>query len=149
MSEYSSDHRCKGCICKPESGGVCSCHFEGVVELLGRRCGLLVFTIIGNFGTVRYSEIEKRLAGISPRTISDRLKELESAGLVKRKMYDEIPPRVEYSLTDTGAGLMGTLASLSEWASASGYVNRSRYAGPCPSAKKCSAEKRTNYSEYG
>jgi DNA-binding HxlR family transcriptional regulator len=138
---YSSDHRCTGCICKPESGGVCSCQIEGVIELLGRRCGMLIFTIIGNFGKVRYSDLEKKLEGISPRTLSDRLKELEGAGLISREVFEEIPLRVEYSLTQTGVGLMGALAPVSEWASTSGYVNRSRYAGPCPHAAKGKKEK--------
>lgn len=138
---YSSNHRCTGCICRPESGGVCSCQIEGVIELMGRRCGLLIFTIIGNYGKVRYNELEKKLGSVSPRTLSDRLKELEDAGLVRREMFEEIPLRVEYSLTPAGAGLMDALAPVSEWADSSGYVNRSRYAGPCPHAGKVEKEK--------
>jgi DNA-binding HxlR family transcriptional regulator len=125
----------------PASGGVCSCHIDGVVELLGRRCGLLIFTLIGNFGKVRYSELEKKLEGISPRTISDRLKGLEGAGLMKRELFDERPPRVEYSLTKTGVGLMNASAPVAEWASSSDYTNRSRYGGPCPHAGRGVKEK--------
>lgn len=102
------------------------------MELLGRRCGLLVFTIIGNFGRVRYSDLAKRMDGVSPRTLTDRLKELENAGLVLRESFDEIPPRVEYSLTQRGTELMNALVPVAEWASSGDHGSHSRYSGPCP-----------------
>lgn len=56
-------------------------------------------------GTKRHTEIARSLAGINPRTLTDRLRELEAAGMVRRRMYEEIPPRVEYSLTARGREL--------------------------------------------
>lgn len=97
--------------------------------------------MIGNYGKMRYSELEKKLDGISPRTLSDRLKELEGADLIKREMFDERPPRVEYSLTQTGMGLMNAIGPVAEWAASSDYVNRSRYPGPCPHAGQGVKEK--------
>jgi DNA-binding HxlR family transcriptional regulator len=139
---YSSNCNCQGCICKPESGGVCFCQVQGTMELLGKRCGLLIFTIIGNFGKVRYSELEKKLDGVSPRTLTDRLRKLESANLIRRETFDEIPLRVEYSLTQEGARLMDALVPMAEWASSGDHVNRSRYSGPCP----CAVQKLTEES---
>ncbi len=56
-------------------------------------------------GTKRFSELERSLVGISPKTLSERLSVLESEGILQRKTYAEVPPKVEYSLTDKGQAL--------------------------------------------
>jgi DNA-binding HxlR family transcriptional regulator len=56
-------------------------------------------------GTLRYSQIQKNLEGISPRTLSAKLKLLEESKIISKKIYAEVPPRVEYSLTDFGKKL--------------------------------------------
>lgn len=63
-------------------------------------------------GTKRHTEIAKALNGINPRTLTDRLRDLEHGGIVRRKMYEEIPPRVEYSLTARGRDLLPILEAL-------------------------------------
>ena len=60
-------------------------------------------------GTLRFSDLQKSMDGISPKTLSLRLKELESQGIITRKVYPEVPPRVEYTLTDKGKQLEGYL----------------------------------------
>lgn len=60
---------------------------------------------------------EKKLDGISPKTLADRLKELEDANIIKREAFAEIPPRVEYSLTKEGIELRNAVIPLMEWAS--------------------------------
>jgi len=62
--------------------------------------------MIGNYETIRFNKIMKNLNSISPKTLTDRLKELEKAGLIKREIFAEIPPRVEYSLTLDGIELI-------------------------------------------
>src|ERR671916_2731868 len=57
-------------------------------------------------GTARFCELERSLAGISPRTLSLRLRALEEEGIVERHTFPEVPPRVEYSLTDKGRALL-------------------------------------------
>jgi len=57
-------------------------------------------------GSTRFSELERSLAGISPRTLSLRLRALEDEGIVARETYSEVPPRVEYSLTEKGEALV-------------------------------------------
>ena len=70
--------------------------------ILSKKWALLIISAIGNNQKLRYSELEKKLAEISPKTLADRLKELENANLIKREAFAEIPPRVEYSLTKDG-----------------------------------------------
>ena len=66
-------------------------------------------------GTKRFSELRASLAGISPKTLTDRLRDLEQHGLVQRLSYAEIPPRVEYSLTAKGRTLEPVIGALADW----------------------------------
>jgi len=69
-------------------------------------------------GTRRFGELRRSLVGISPKTLTDRLRDLERHGIVERRMYAEIPPRVEYTLTDRGRTLEPIIASLAAWGGA-------------------------------
>jgi DNA-binding HxlR family transcriptional regulator len=66
-------------------------------------------------GTRRFTQLRTSLAGISPKTLTDRLRQLEDHGLVRRTIYAEIPPRVEYELTERGRGLQPVLVALGAW----------------------------------
>lgn len=66
-------------------------------------------------GTKRFTELRRSLAGISPKTLTDRLRGLEEHGVVVRRIYAEVPPRVEYSLTTAGRTLEPVLVALSRW----------------------------------
>jgi DNA-binding HxlR family transcriptional regulator len=74
-------------------------------------------SIIGAHDSLRFAEIEEHLPTASTSTISKRLDEFEDAGLISRTQYNEIPPRVEYSLTDDGNEVRTRLEPLLEWAS--------------------------------
>jgi DNA-binding HxlR family transcriptional regulator len=100
---------------------VCLCSIEGIMGIISKKWALLIITTIGNHGTLRYGELEERMGGISPKTLSDRLKELEKAGLIRRKTFSEIPPRVEYSLTKDGLDLRNALIPVMKWAIAKDY----------------------------
>ena len=105
--------------CEPpeeETNIVCLCSIESVLGVISKKWALLIITTIGNYGVLRFGEIEEKMNGISPKTLSDRLKELEEAGLVKRETFSEIPPRVEYSLTEDGLGLRNALIPVMKWA---------------------------------
>jgi DNA-binding HxlR family transcriptional regulator len=71
-------------------------------------CGKWTLLVIRDLaeGRSRFCELERSLQGISPRTLSLRLRALEEAGVVKRQTYPEVPPRVEYALTDKGRALV-------------------------------------------
>src|SRR3989337_287974 len=88
--------------CTMYEGYICWCSSEGIMGILSKKWALLIISAIGNNQKMRYSELEKKLGEISPKTLADRLKELESASLIKRESFAEIPPRVEYSLTKEG-----------------------------------------------
>ena len=93
-----------------------ACPIHGVIDVIGKKWAMLIIVVIGSLGRARYNEILHQLRGISPKTLADTLKELERAGIVNRKSYNEIPPRVEYSLTDDGAELRKAIIPLLRWA---------------------------------
>jgi DNA-binding HxlR family transcriptional regulator len=67
-------------------------------------------------GTMRFNELKRELQGVTQRVLTHQLRELESDGLVSRKVYAEVPPRVEYSLTHLGQTLVPVLEQLEDWA---------------------------------
>jgi DNA-binding HxlR family transcriptional regulator len=77
-------------------------------------------------GTRRFGEIEKKLKGISPRTLSLRLSAMERMGVVERKVYAEVPPRVEYRLTTAGRELEHVLRAMELWGSAHAVKRRGK-----------------------
>jgi DNA-binding HxlR family transcriptional regulator len=86
------------------------------MDLLGRKWVLFTINSIGNHGAVRFTELNKELRGVSPSTLSWILRELETTGIVARKSYPEIPPRVEYRLTENGSELRKAIIPLLRWA---------------------------------
>ena len=93
----------------------CICPLDGVMDIISKKWALLVINTIGNSQKIRYSGIRGILEEINSKTLTDRLKELEGAGLIKREAYAEIPPRVEYSLTKDGKALREAIVPLMEW----------------------------------
>lgn len=76
----------------------------------------MIIGTISNHGKLRFNELMNNIIGVSPKTLADRLKELNEAGLVKRDAFAEIPPRVEYSLTQDGMEVRDAMIPLMEWA---------------------------------
>jgi DNA-binding HxlR family transcriptional regulator len=89
------------------------CAFEEIVEVIGDRWSLLLVNALLP-GPRRTTELATRLAPISTRTLAERLKRLEAAGVLTRHAYAEAPPRVEYALTKRGYALREVLAALRE-----------------------------------
>src|SRR5438876_7454079 len=85
------------------------------VDLVGRKWALLIVEdLLG--GPRRFTEIERSLGRANPKMVTARLRELEVAGLVSRTTYAEVPPRVEYALTDRGRELRPAIEALRRWA---------------------------------
>ena len=96
--------------------GTCYCPLTGVIDTLSRKYAMQLVSIIGAHDSLRFAEIEDHLPTASTSTISKRLNEFEEAGLVSRTQYNEIPPRVEYALTEDGDQVRTRLEPLLEWA---------------------------------
>jgi DNA-binding HxlR family transcriptional regulator len=89
--------------------------FQAAVEMIGRRwSGAIVRSLLA--GSVRFGDILSRVPGLSDRLLSERLRELESAGIVTRTVYPEIPVRIEYTLTDKGRELEQIVGAIDGWA---------------------------------
>lgn len=92
------------------------CPIRNVVARFGDKWSLLVLLVINSNGTVRFNELGRQIPDISTRVLSSTLKTLEADGLIDRKVYAQVPPKVEYSLTDTGRSLIPLIMQLTEWA---------------------------------
>ncbi|MDE6397213.1 MAG: helix-turn-helix transcriptional regulator, partial [Muribaculaceae bacterium] len=87
-----------------------------VVARFGNKWALLVIIVLSENEPIRFNELGRKIPDISPRILSNTLRTLEADGLIDRKYFQEVPPRVEYSLTDTGRSLVPIIVSLTEWA---------------------------------
>lgn len=92
------------------------CPIRNVVARFGDKWSLLVLLVINSNDTVRFNELGRQIPDISTRVLSSTLKTLEADGLIDRKVYAQVPPKVEYSLTDTGRSLIPLIMQLTEWA---------------------------------
>lgn len=79
----------------------------------GKWRPLIIYTLHGN--TLRFSQLQKQISGISQKMLTQELKKLENDEVIKRVIYPEIPPRVEYSLTDKGTSILPILQKMHEW----------------------------------
>lgn len=92
------------------------CPIRDIISRLGDKWSLLVLATLSANGTMRFNDIHRSIGDVSQRMLTVTLRSLESDGLISRRIYAEIPPRVEYSLTESGKELMPYLNNLVEWA---------------------------------
>lgn len=93
----------------------CLCPITGIIDVVAKKWSICIISLLGHCACMRFNEIKKELTGISPKSLSDRLKELHEEGLITKKVYAEVPLRVEYSLTEDGRSLFEALKPLMEW----------------------------------
>lgn len=91
-----------------------SCILNQSLSLIANKWTLLILMALMQ-GTKRTNELQKQVNGISPKMLNETLKKLINYGMVKRKVYPEVPPRVEYDLTDFGISTANPLAALLDW----------------------------------
>jgi len=90
------------------------CPVEATLELIGGKWkGLVLYHLLQ--GTMRFSELRRKVPGVTQRMLTRQLRELESAGLILRTVFAEVPPRVEYSLTCEGETLRPVILALRDW----------------------------------
>ena len=103
-----------------------SCPSQGILALIGSKWSMLLLCILAD-GPVRSGELGRRAGGISQKMLTQTLRELERHGIVHRRDFAEIPPRVEYSLTPLGRSLSQLVRRIEEWVE-SNYSRMTRVA---------------------
>ena len=91
-----------------------NCPVATTLELIGGKYKALILWHLSD-GKLRFSELRRRVSGATPKMLTQQLRELESSRLVHREVYPVIPPKVEYSLTETGRSLMPVLVAIRDW----------------------------------
>jgi DNA-binding HxlR family transcriptional regulator len=99
-------HRADGPICR---------HFRQAAKIVGQRWNPQILAVL-LAGPNRFGGLREAIPGISDRLLSERLKALEAEGILRREVTPATPVRIEYSLTEKGAGLAGAIDALAEWA---------------------------------
>lgn len=92
------------------------CPLQKMLESIGGKWKLLIIFNLKQYDVVRFGRLGRMLPGISQKVLTSQLRELETDGFVHRQVYAEVPPRVEYSLTDKGQSLYPVLDSMALWA---------------------------------
>jgi DNA-binding HxlR family transcriptional regulator len=95
---------------------ICLCPLEGIIDIVSKKWSLLIINEIGNHIKIGYNDLKKELGVISPKTLSDMLKELQKHELINREVFQETPIRVEYTLTKDGIKLRESIIPLLKWA---------------------------------
>ena len=102
---------------KEETGSIIEiCPVRNVIARFGNKWALLTVLVIGEQGVVRFNELSRLIPDVSSRVLSSTLRTLEADGFIDRKAYAEVPPRVEYRLTELGKSLLPLIGQLTEWA---------------------------------
>jgi DNA-binding HxlR family transcriptional regulator len=106
-----------------------ACPIAPVVDIVFSRWTTPILWSLNEFGRQRFGELERRIANITPKVLTQRLRQLERDGMIVRTYHAEIPPRVEYEISDIGRSLAPLFASLAGWASTNlGKVDQARQA---------------------
>lgn len=94
---------------------VFNCRKELTLALIGGKWKMLILWRLGKEGTKRFNELKESMPGITQKILTSQLRDLEDDCLVHRKVYPEVPPKVEYSLTNCGQSLLPILEAMYHW----------------------------------
>ena len=106
-------------MAEPRLEDLPACPVETTLSLIGNKWQVLILRDLVLNGTMRFKELQRSIGKISQKVLTSNLRTMEDAGLVRREVFSEVPPRVEYSLTETGRTLKPVLDAL--WAWGEGY----------------------------
>lgn len=104
--------------------GISSCPIRNVISRFSGKWSMLILCVLAENETTRFNEIGKAIPDISPKVLAETLRSLEADGLISRTVYAEVPPRVEYALTQRGHSLMPHIRDLIAWALANFNIDR-------------------------
>ncbi|MFP4656481.1 MAG: winged helix-turn-helix transcriptional regulator [Candidatus Woesearchaeota archaeon] len=93
----------------------CLCPVEGIINTIAKKWALLIIATLGNHKALRFNALMEKLGDISPKTQSDRLKELVEEGLIEKKVVTTTPLKIEYSLTSDGVEVRDAMKPLLDW----------------------------------
>lgn len=93
---------------------VSKCHVEDTLKIIGGKWKLIILWHLAQ-ATLRFSELEKNIPGVTQKMLTSSLRELEKDGLISRKVYAVVPPKVEYSISPKGVSLSKVLHELDAW----------------------------------
>ena len=99
----------------PKTYDIGDCPVARTLDLIGERWTILLLRDLLLHGARRFQDFQSSLPGIAPNTLSTRLKSMEDSGLLKRQLYNERPPRLEYVLTDKGKSLGPIIKGMRDW----------------------------------
>ncbi len=91
------------------------CKVQGALSILTGKWKPIILLYLMSEGTMRYGELKKALVDITPKMLTSQLRELEEEGLINREAYPQIPPKVEYSMTEYGLTLKPILIAMHDW----------------------------------
>lgn len=92
-----------------------TCEIEVTLKMIGGKCKPLILNCLVREGTQRFSQLMRGITQVSQRTLTNQLRELEGDGLIRRTVYPEVPPHVEYTITNKGRSLETILDLLCKW----------------------------------
>lgn len=98
-----------------------NCPMELAMELIGGKWKVLILWHL-SFGVLRFSELKRKFPDITQKMLTQQLRDLEFNGLVDRNVYPQVPPKVEYSLTEIGSSLVPVLQEMNQWGT--NFVNK-------------------------
>lgn len=99
-----------------ENKKIYTCPIDFTMNLIGSKWSMWILWILhNNDGTLRFGEIKKSIPGITEKMLIQQLKKFERYGIVNRKVYSQIPPKVEYSLTEAGESLKPIMLGIRQW----------------------------------
>ena len=112
MQPPKRSHRRK--IAMPQSSPLPACPVETTLMLIGDKWKVLILRDLMP-GAKRFGELRKSIGTVSQKVLTAQLRDMEASGLISRKVYPQVPPRVEYSLTDLGKSLKPILEAMQDW----------------------------------
>ena len=104
-----------------------ACPVETTLLLIGNKWQVLILRDLNLHGTMRFKELQRSIGKISQKVLTSNLRAMEASGIVRREVFAEVPPRVEYSLTELGSTLQPVLDAM--WAWGESYQERLRKVG--------------------
>ena len=101
-----------------------NCAVDATMSVIEGRWKTVIMCLLLRNGPMRFNQLMRSIDGVSPRILTKQLKEMESDGIILRTSYPEIPPRVEYSVTERGESLAPILKAMAEWGLRNMFQNR-------------------------